>query len=757
MFRGMVVSSLALLLAGVAGSALAEDAATPVSELVVTGEKTARPLQQTVTSVRVFTAQQIRDENLIDVYDAVERTANVASNLSREGFTIRGIDAFSVSGAGTGLLATVYLDGAALPRTAIKNGPLDLWDLSQVEILRGPQSTLQGRNALAGAIVLRTADPTFEWSGHARASLTDEDAAGRLSIAGGGPLVADQVAFRVSLDHARADGLTRDPTLADDRADPRRSDTLRGKLLVTPEGAPGLRLLLSASHDYHRRGEEYSYTDIPDYWSDRRIDSDTVTYDRTRSDVVTLDAGYQFSPAAAVTSVTSWNRIRSDSAYDGDMTAAPLEYGGFSQNQATFSQELRLNWTGDRFNGLLGAYYSHLANGDERTNSVLTLRPDADLGLGATLRAQGLSPALAAYVVSLYPARIALDTRTFYPQTVRNEAVFGDGTFQLADRLKLIGGFRWDHEVQVRAIDNSVTLLTTLPNPAAYAGAGPQLPAIVNLVNGFIRGQVAQANSAAPASRTSFDAFLPKGGLSYELSDDAALSFVVQRGYRSGGSGANAARGRVYSYDPEYTWNYELALRSQWLDKRLTVNANAFYVDWTDQQAAVQLSGNIYDVEIRNAAASRVYGFELETAYRAMPNLDLYGSVGHANTRFDDFTVAGGLVTANLSGHQFANAPRWTAAAGATWRSDAGWFADVNANYRSAAYQDVADQAAHNVDGRTLVNGKAGWRGQRFGAYVTALNLFDTRYADVTHVVTGRNVAQLGLPRIVGAVLEANW
>jgi outer membrane receptor protein involved in Fe transport len=142
---GLVRSSLVALLASGAAAPLA--AQTPV-------------LAQDA-------ADEIVEQNLIDLYDVLARTPNVAINSNRSSFTIRGIDAFNVSGAGDGALASVYVDSAVLA-----NGPLDLHDIAQVEMFRGPQSTVRGRNALAGAVIVRTTDPGYDGSGRARLMLT---------------------------------------------------------------------------------------------------------------------------------------------------------------------------------------------------------------------------------------------------------------------------------------------------------------------------------------------------------------------------------------------------------------------------------------------------------------------------------------------------------------------------------------------------------------------------------------------------------
>ena len=130
-----------------------------------------------------------------------------------------------VSGGGSGGLATVYVDGAPIPERHLNTTPLDLWDVAQVEILRGPQSTLQGRNALAGAIVIRTQDPTFDWTGRARVLMAEADER-VFSFAGGGPIIVDQLAFRVSIEDRKSDGHTYNITRQANEA-PSDSTTVR--------------------------------------------------------------------------------------------------------------------------------------------------------------------------------------------------------------------------------------------------------------------------------------------------------------------------------------------------------------------------------------------------------------------------------------------------------------------------------------------------------------------------------------------------
>lgn len=148
-----------------------------------------------------------------------------------------------------------------------------------------------------------------------------------------------------------------------------------------------------------------------------------------------------------------------------------------------------------------------------------------------------------------------------------------------------------------------------------------------------------KASQTAPLSDASFNTVLPKIGATYHFNDDLITTFTYQKGYRSGGVGVNQARSEVFEYDPEYTDNYELSIRSTWLDGKLTANANVFYLDWKDQQVSVQLSPNNFDLQTFNAGQSTVKGMELELNYVINHNLKTYLALGHSGTEFTDFKV----------------------------------------------------------------------------------------------------------------------
>lgn len=744
-----------------------DEQSTAVEAVIVTGEKTSRSLQQTVTSVAVTTAARIERENIQTFYDVVARTANMSETYGKTGFTIRGVSNMNVSGGGAGGLATVYVDGAALPLEAVYGGPLEMWDIGQVEVLRGPQSTLQGRNALAGAVIITSANPTYTPQFRARVNLASGDERS-LALAAGGPIMPDQLAFRAAIEKKDSDGFIYNPTLKRD-VDALDSLTVRGKLLLTPTALPGLKATVTYAHADRDAGYQFTYAriDTPEFYKHRVDLSGDPTRTQTKTDILTADIGYKLSDTLSLSAVASWNRVKTSATYDIDFTPARTSFGTRRQDTDTVSQELRLNHEGARLTGLIGLYHARRDAADQSTSQVNVDFPRATLVnvLTATLLANASSPtpaqqaaaaaqanAFANLYISALPV-IPVDYAGDQPSVISTSAMFADASFALTHRLSLLGGFRYDHETNTSASTQTARFTGAYPSPAAF---GPYAP-YVTQVNAFVAGMVAQASSSAPKTRRSFNAFLPKVGLKYDWTPGINTSLLAQRGYRSGGSTVNTARSSVVAYNPEYTWNYEASLRTAWLDGTLTLNANAFYVDWKDQQVMVNLGLNSYDYEVRNAGKSHLYGFELEVAQRFSETLSWYASLGHTQTKFDDFAITSGVDTRNLAGSEFPYAPRWTVALGADYRWASGLIAHLDGAYRSRSYSSAGLQQAQDdvVKERVVFNGRFGYARPHWGVYVYGKNLLNATYAQYVRADVG--VAMLGEPRILGLTLESRW
>jgi outer membrane receptor protein involved in Fe transport len=755
----------AALLATTAPAAYAADAAVAdastdtngaaAGEIIVTGQKSNRTLQETPASVAVATSERITNENLLSVYDLLDRTPNLMVDGNRTTFSIRGIDAFSVSGGGDGALASVYLDGAVLPKVALTTGPLDLYDIAQVEVFRGPQSTVQGRNALAGAVIIRTADPSYDWSGRARLMISDKDGQRRAAAAIGGPLLDGEVAFRVAGEIARADGLIQNVTVNRD-GDRRKSETLRAKLMITPSAIPGLKVIATFMHDRHQRGTFYSEFDAPYDPRDRIATEDVPDIQTVKSDIATLEIGYDLGSGLSLHSATNYSDIRFRSLADPDRSATPGQTSRVFDPSKTFQQELRLNIDKDWVHGLVGAYYLRDDNRDyffEATQSLNLTR----LGVDRQLLAMGLPQATVKAVMDLYGGVVPIRNSLSQPRLTENYAGFADLTFPVTDRFRINAGLRYDHETQDRGATQSVVIDRALPDPAKLPV--PALAPIVTQLNALLRATAANANSVEPVRPVTYQAWLPKIGATYDIARDVSISVTAQRGYRSGGSGLNQQRAQAYDYDPEYTWNYEFAFRSEWFDRRLTLNANLYRIDWKDQQVSVQLTpGAVFDTQIVNAGKSQLYGFEIETSLRPTEGLNLYAGLGYSHTKFKDFIVNVGQLFQGAQGNEFARAPHWTVSGGATYRHASGLFANVNANYRSAFFQSTTEQDFRDIPGRTLVNARLGWEGEHFGAFLIVNNVFDVQKPSQFFIdFDDRTRGTLTEPRTIGLSFEGKF
>jgi iron complex outermembrane recepter protein len=766
----LMMASAVGVWAVLAGSAWAEapavaapEAPTEVDQVVVTGEKASRSIQDTVTSVAVTTARTIEREQIRDFYDVVAKTANMSETYGKSGFTIRGVANNNVSGGGSGGLATVYVDGAAVPERAMYGGPLDMWDVGQVEVFRGPQSTLQGRNALAGAVIVRTTDPTNDWNFKARVTSASGDDRS-IALAGGGPIVADQLAFRIAVEDRQSDGFIYNTMrkVDDDALDTRM---IRGKLLLTPAQAEGFKAVATMSHNERKSGYLYTYsrTDTPDYYDHRVTTTNNPNTSDITTDIATLELEQKLGERFTLSGVASWSQVDLIQRYDGDLGPQTLSYGGQNERIETASQEVRLNYEGERLKGLVGLFHA-TRDADRKSASLTNVQfPRATLVSvltstlmssvpGITLtQAQGQANSFADAYITALPV-IPVDYTSDAPELVETTALFADGSFEVTPKLSVLAGFRYDREKNTQSSVQTARFAGVYPTPTAFGALAPY----VVLVNQFVGSMVAQAGAPSPETTREFEAFLPKLGAKYAWTDDISTSFVVQRGYRSGGTAINTARATVVPYDPEYTWNYELSLRTYWPQWGLTANANAYYVDWTDQQVSLNLGLNQYDYQVENAGSSHLYGFEVELAQRVTANASWWASLGHTKTEFDEFNVQTGTDTRNLSGSEFPYAPHWTFAVGGDYRWNNGLVANLNANYRAKAFTEAGGaQDGRIADARTLVNGRFGYESDRWGAYVFGKNLLNEKYSQYSRPDFA--VALLGEPRVLGVSLEARW
>ena len=572
--------STTVLATGLGTGARAQEAdPAPVQGLllepvILHGDRTGATLGETRDSVAVISGDPVNAPAAATLRDAFRRAANVsAGDWTESGFIIRGINSEGLVPGGAGApLASLYIDGVQQTTDGTRRGARGLFDAEQLEIYRGPQSTLSGRAALAGAMYLRTKDPEFARSGAAQVTLGSDEHR-QIGLAFGDAL-SENLAYRVSGEWSKKKSDLNFPSYERfDRYDDFVHDeyyTIRGKLLWLPAGDDATRVLFSYSHSYDspdyndiagpnwssgapgysaRRGDIWGAL-VPDYYRSLGL-TELPAFQESRSakvDSFGIEATHEIDANLTFTSQTGFARSVTErpSINQGTPGEVLVTAGEFTQR--TLSQEFRLNYETAGLKWVAGLYGAWLDNDAWRDSTLM----------------------------SFDQSRNSTD--------IANLAAFGEATWEFAPGWSLIAGGRIDWIKQ--------------DQDAFYA------------VNGVVTSDT--------SSRFEDTVVLPKIGLRYDISDLQSVSLTYQEGYRPGGAGVRSSDGSVYDYDAEYAKTLELAWRGRFLEDRLTLAANLFYQDWDDQQIEVMaIPGDYSSAFIGNAGKSESRGAEFEAAWAA--------------------------------------------------------------------------------------------------------------------------------------------
>ncbi|MEM6496804.1 MAG: TonB-dependent receptor, partial [Pseudomonadota bacterium] len=249
----------------------------------------------------------------------------------------------------------------------------------------------------------------------------------------------------------------------------------------------------------------------------------------------------------------------------------------------------------------------------------------------------------------------------------------------------------------------------------------------------------------------------PKVGLAYDWTSDLKTGFVVSRGYRAGGAQVSAITGESSEFDPEFTWNYEGFIRSQWFNRRLTANLNVFYTDWRDQQLIQEVTipgTTIQDRITLNGGRSRSIGGELELNAKVSDNLNVFASFGFVDNKFTDFVTDAG----DFTGNKFPSSPRFTSSFGAIYRFGGGFEVHASGHYTGEQEGNIQNDENRRIEDRFLVDAKFGYVADSWSLFVFSRNLFDVDYVNVNQApLAFGDFDGVGDPRIVGITMKAKF
>ena len=762
------VSTAALLLALCAGSANAQtqtegDGAEDLAEAAPAAAKEEKRLQTVTVSARkreenwkdvpiavsAFDGAKIDDANITSSENLVGRAPGLfiargdAAVTADSGFlVIRGIGATPIIEPAVG----TFVDGVYQPALAFD---LSFVDLERVELLRGPQSTLFGRNTQGGALNIVTKKPGNEMEGKVRLLVDDFDTVD-LQAKVAGPL-SNELGFILLGRYKESDGFIYNPV----RGEPQdTSEEWSGRAgLFYDNGFVDANLTVFQS-DWEGGSTSNG---IPLTGLDRLevYDSDYEPSSRDHSGA-SLRVALDFDSVLA-TSVTSYNKIENLSFTDTDESAVPGNTQVYTVDNDTFSQELRLQSNGTSpFSWNVGAFFfteDRALTQTIRTTNITTeilTSPHPSSG-GSAGQFAGLT----------YDADHKIEREGW--------AVFGQFDYALTDKLNASAGMRYSEE-DASLYTNPLASISfdAFPFPVPIDSADPNSP---TFPPGSMYTFIDYVNAPITDSDT-FDAFTWMGSLTYELSDTSSLYGTIAKGFKVGGyQDFVTSPAEAGAFSNEYSTNYEVGIKADLFDSRATINAAAYYVDIQDQQIKVRnYSGIVPYNETLNIGESHTSGLELETTALLTDDLLFTGSVGWvAEAEFDTVNAVSSLTAidvTDLVGERFPMVPEVTASASlkytrpVTNKIDLELYGDLVyvSEYTSLYSSDPTDAlTANSIDPYTLGNISAALVGDSW-----KLRLFVDNVADDTQITnyTGGNFFALvdsvlvNPPRRVGASLE---
>jgi iron complex outermembrane receptor protein len=645
----------------VAQDAVGADSASDHSgDIIVTAQRREQRLIDVPSSVASVDSETIRNLSVQNVSDLATHVPNLQINSSTSlGSTIiiRGVGASSRN-IGFDARVGVYLDGVYLGQSPALNQ--ELVDLERVEVLRGPQGALFGKNTVAGAINLISRPPSFDTEAHVSVRIGNYDerqATARLNLP-----VSDTAAVSFSVNRSKRDGFTTN-VFDDSTVGNRNVTSWRGQLRW--DATPQFSVRLTADGLRAREIAEYgnAITDTfgtalsPLYEQPRKVDLDARNVDRRDVYGAALELSYAIDDGPTLRSITAWRSTKFASENDLDYSPADFLTVDFSDRYRQWTQEFQLlSGKGGPLDYVFGLY---LYQQDART--------------ARAARAGSLGPLLGVAPGAELPTTGELRTR--------NVALYGNAEYEIIDRLTLGLGFRWSWEE--KRVDYSID--------------GSAFP--LGLATGRFQDK-----------RSDHD-FSPTATLTYKLSPRLNAFVRYAQGYKSGGYNLDFVGAEIFpgslEFAKESVSSFEGGLKGDLFDRSLRFSLTAFDTRFDDYQVDQfqDMGDGVTAIVIGNASKVRSRGVEFEASLRASDRLDFTLGAGYQDTIFTSFP-GGGAGGGDASGKRMPGASKFQSQIGADYRlplgSELQLALHADHTHRSAYYTDIGNDRTIVIGGVTI-------------------------------------------------------
>ena len=797
--RWPLLTGAAVLLIAPAAAHAADDSSAEAAQTADTAEIAAADAWSAdawSADAIIVTASRRREENVQDVpiaittlsADAIERRGDYTLQQLQQ--QVPSLQVFSFNPRNTNINIRGLGSNVALTNDGLENGvgiyidnvyfgrvgqsQFDLVDLSQIEILRGPQGTLFGKNTTAGAVNITSRLPSFEPEFSGEATIGDygyHQVRGSISA----PLIDDTLAFRLSVADTHRDGFLYNKA-QDAKAQDYDNFTVRGQLLAKPTERLTLRLIgdfsrqkqnhvlnmLAGTFDRYDDG-----TPIPESFTIRTARAGYTPASRDPfARIGDADSHYQSNMKGyglsgeinwdlgkvALTSITAYRWWDWDPANDGDSTALPIITKAQQVNrQRQFSQEIRLASTGkNTIDWVVGGYYFWQI-----------IRGYGATAYGAAAPSWFLPTTPAAIADAALNGFEANSTST--PET-KSYAAFGQASWNITPGLSLTAGLRFTHEKKQGAYTQfhagGLDLAALPPDLAAAAAA--------------IRAGYAPVTSFS--TRFSDNSLSGLVSLGYKVTPDVLLYATYSRGNKSGGLNlAQLPAGVSPTVAPERVDSYEIGLKSQLFNRQVTFNLAGYWTEITDYQTAIteqQPNTGRFIQYIANIPKVRSRGVDLDLTWAPTRLINFTASASYTDAKYVTYTNApqaperlNQSAVQDLSGQQLPGVPKFTYALGADLAQPLGeWqgrpvevYGHADYSHRSSFNTSSSNSRYADVPGYGLVNARIGIRDgdARWDLSVWVKNLTNEDYFQtLSPTAQGSITALIGEPRTIGATLR---
>ena len=714
--------------------------------IVVTATRRAEKLSEVPIAMSVFGDDSIEQTSVRELSEISGYIPNVSisgHNDFRSVITIRGVGSASRN-IGFDSRVGVYVDGVYMGQSPAVNQ--ELLDLERVEVLRGPQGMLFGKNTVAGAISLVTKKPEDRFFGKVSANVGNynlREFQGMLNVP-----ISDKVAAKVSVSKTDRDGYIDNITTGNE-LDTKDVLAYRAQLRVQPTDQFEINLAydgLSADNKIlvgEPLTDPYGVMITPFAPKPRQVAFDFDPTEERDVSGAMMDLNYEFANGFTVKSITGYRNT--DASYSNATDYAPISivFVDYSDDFKQLTQEFQVISPSDGAFTYMGGLYYYKQDAD--TVRDVTLGDDFLEGFINPVVAPSVAPLLSLDPNNLTTEQLALissivgfgpvGSKVTNRGTVTTESVaaYFNGSYDFNDRWTLGFGLRYSVE------DKDVNWLLDGRNSGVFNIGS------TNVAPGDT------ATAPTPLVNDRRDSFLsPAVSLSYAVTDESNLYAKYSSGYKSGGFNLDfineneLAANSGLEFGKETVDAYEIGLKNTFMNGRFTLNLAAFYSEYSDYQVNqfVDLGEGRTSIRITNAAKVVTQGLEAEFNLQATDNLSLQGSAGYLDATFDSFP-GGGTAGTDVSGSNLTDAPEWSASLGGVYTRDIaaidatlltrldltysdGYFTTAD-NIKSVTLASTQVVPFGYIDSMTQLNGRIGLMGNngRYEAYLWGRNLTD--------------------------------